>query len=337
MISLFLFACVVFFSVWLSPGISLQWPKWGQSQQQEMGRLTLSEGIRVRTDVDSPRGDGRLPVNLDKLIAPRKDLDAEFSAPLSAASVIVVDNASNSVLFSKNMDEVRSMASITKLMTALVFLDTSPEMTEYMVITPSDVREGPEYIASGDRLRVRDVFNTMLIGSSNTAAVALARHTGIAPEEFVARMNQKAKVLGLSQTVFAEPSGLDPANVSTARELVSLTRYALSREEIRGSAQRQAYTIYPAGDTARNVATTNWLMTGQVRRVSDAEIVGGKTGYIDASGYNIAVTFSQNNHDITVVVLGCADVFARYTESDLLARWVYDHFTWEGASGESDS
>ncbi len=329
MISLFLVACAIFFSVWLAPGIDWRWPSWRQPEAQEMGRLTLSEGIRVRTDVQSPRGDGRLPADIGKLIAPRKDAEAEFSAPLSAMSAIVVDSASNTVLFSKNMDDVRPIASITKLMTALVFLDTSPDMTQYMVITPDDVREGPEYIESGDRVRVRDVFNTMLIGSSNTAALALARHTGIPPEEFAARMNQKAKVLGLSQTVFVEPSGLDPANISTARELAALARYALSREDIRVSVKRQAYTIYPAGDATRNVATTNWLMTGQVRRVSDAAIVGGKTGYIDASGYNIAVTFRQNNRDITVVVLGCADVFARYTESDLLARWVYDHFTWE--------
>ncbi len=328
MISLFLLACVVFFSVWLSPGISWQWPQWGQSQTQEMGRLTLAEGIRVRTDVESPRGDGGLHANLDKLIAPRKDAESEFSAPLSAASLVVVDNASNSVLFSKNMDDVRPIASITKLMTALVFLDTSPDMTEYMTILPVDVREGPEYVESGDKLRVRDVFNTMLIGSSNTAAVALARHTGLPTEEFVARMNQKAKVLGLSQTVFAEPSGLDPANVSTARELSALTRYALTQEAVMASVKREAYTLYPAGAASRNVATTNWLMTGQVRRVSDAVVVGGKTGYIDASGYNIAVTFRKDQHDITVVVLGCADVFARYTESDLLARWVFDHFTW---------
>lgn len=328
MISFFLLACVVFFSVWLSPGISWQWPQWGQSQTQETGRLTLAEGIRVRTDVESPRGDGGLHANLDKLIAPRKDAESEFSAPLSAASLVVVDTASNSVLFSKNMDDVRSIASITKLMTALVFLDTSPDMSEYMTILPVDVREGPEYVESGDKLRVRDVFNTMLIGSSNTAAVALARHTGLPIEEFVARMNQKAKVLGLSQTVFAEPSGLDPANVSTARELSALVRYALTRETIVATVQREAYTVYPAGGTPRNVATTNWLMTGQVRRVSDATVVGGKTGYIDASGYNIAVTFKKSGHEITVVVLGCADVFARYTESDLLARWVFDHFTW---------
>lgn len=333
MISLFLLACVVFFSVWLSPGISWQWPSWGQSQTQEMGRLTLAEGIRVRTDVESPRGDGGLQANLDKLIAPRKDAESEFSAPLSAASLVVVDNASNSVLFSKNMDDVRPIASITKLMTALVFLDTSPDMTEYMTILPSDVREGPEYVESGDRLRVRDVFNAMLIGSSNTAAVALARHTGLPSEEFVARMNQKAKVLGLSQSQFAEPSGLDPANVSTARELAALTRYALTQDAVLASVKREAYTLYPAGAAPRNVATTNWLMTGQVRRVSNATVVGGKTGYIDASGYNIAVTFRKDQHDVTIVVLGCADVFARYIESDLLARWVFDHFTW-GTTGD---
>lgn len=301
--------------------------------------LPLAQGTRTPEptdggDISSPPSSG-LPITRERYLPPHKQAGAGvFTTPLSAASALVIDLASNEILYSKNIDEPRSIASITKLMTALVVLDAAPNWQKHLRITPEDVRIGPDYMQAGEAIRFTDLWHALLIGSSNTAAMALARSTGLSPDEFVARMNQKAKAMGLLQTTFAEPSGLDPQNRATARELAVVLRHAMRTDVIARTVARSSYRFVPISSSeARTVSSTDWFLTGQVKRLSEAKVLGGKTGFTEESGYCFAVQMQQRNHPIAVIVLGTADHFSRFTEADMLAAWAYRTFVWFDENG----
>lgn len=306
---------------------------WSSTPSVEVSKdnhLPLAEGARVYSE----GGDStptRFHISRNRLLPPKLHDGAAFTTPLSANSAAVVDLASNEILFSKGIDDQRSIASITKLMSAMVVLDTAPDWKETIVISSDDMRVGREYVTQGERITISDLFHASLIGSSNSATTALARSTGLSQQEFVARMNQKAKVMGLVQTNFVEPTGLDPQNRSSAREIAVVLRHAMQYDEIADVTTMQQYPFAPVNTGLRRVVdSTNWLLTGQVVRLSDAVVRGGKTGFIDESGYNLAAQMSDGTHAVAVVVLGADDHFARFTEVDMLTAWVFENFSWIG-------
>ena len=214
-------------------------------------------------------------------VAPYRLNNNSLGMKVTAQAAIIADKSTGLILWQKNPNDVRPIASISKLLTALVFLDNDPGWHKEVVIQQSDYREGGRiYVYNGEKIMVKDLFNASLVASSNNATVALARFTGLTPEEFVWAMNDKAAQLGMVNSKFFEPTGLDPANVSTASDLIKLAKAALSRPEIIQATTQSEYTF-----NVLNANRTYTLKNTDQLLNSYLKIAAGKTGYLDEAGY----------------------------------------------------
>jgi|GEM_PF-1379282 len=235
---------------------------------------------------------------------------------LPARSVYVVDKDAT-VLLAKNQDKKLSLASITKLMTALVFLDHNPGWDTSVTVTKSDdtlPAKVPYF--QGATVTTKDLFYCMLVGSRNNCATALARSTGLTQKKFIEQMNAKAYDLGLIHTVFADVSGLDPKNISTAKEFAFITHAAFENEHVRHALSVSNYTIKFLNDKKRmyGMKNTNLLLREPMKNTA----MIGKTGFIDEAGFTFATQARQDGKEITVIVLGAPDSDTRFRISKML-------------------
>ncbi|HEX7879848.1 MAG TPA: serine hydrolase, partial [Candidatus Eisenbacteria bacterium] len=151
--------------------------------------------------------------------APVVAFDPARPATLRAESAVVLDRRTGHVLWGKNADETRPVASLTKLMTALVVSESPLAMDDSITVTMDDVTgAGRSHVRAGNRVSIGDLYHCSLISSDNAATRALARATGMSSTAFVARMNQRARELGMEHSHYVETTGLDAGNVSTARD-----------------------------------------------------------------------------------------------------------------------
>jgi len=277
----------------------------------------------------------RLPeAQLRQLIetAPQKKPDASLGVEVTAESVLVVDKKTNKILYEKNSGQARSIASLTKLMTALVFLDHNPGWDEVVTISGDDYREGGiSYFIAGEQVTVKDLFYGTLVASANEGAAALVRVTGMNPEEFVAQMNAKAQALGLTNTVFADATGLRDANQSTAAEVAVVLRAALGRPEIAGAISSESYNIDIINKgVSRQIVNTNKIL-GQQFGLDNIQywVEAGKTGYLEAAGYCLASQVKNGDNKVLVVVLGSKSLQDRFTDTKSLAYWVFNNYFWQ--------
>jgi D-alanyl-D-alanine endopeptidase (penicillin-binding protein 7) len=204
-------------------------------------------------------------------------------------------------------------------MTALVFLESETPLTNIITVQPSDVRAASTtYLRNGYKLPAEDVLNLLLVGSDNAAARALARSSNMGYDAFIARMNSKAKELGLESTSYVEPSGLSAENVSSAYDLARLIAYAAADERI-GSIMRKATYTTQAGRTTISAHSTN-----QIVRTGDIDVVGGKTGFIGRSGYCLAtlLRLPQSGQQVAFVVMGAKTNASRFWETRHLFNWM---------------
>ncbi len=245
---------------------------------------------------------------------------------ISADKVLVIDPATRSVLLSKKPDEPHPLASITKLMTALIVSTKGLSMDRIETVLADDEVGGARLrVANGTPLTVRDIFYAMIVGSANNAAHALARITGQSMPMFVDEMNAKAIALGLTSTRFADTSGLDLANVSTARDIATLALTAFDQPEIRRAATTAYYPLVAEGRT-RKMKNTNGLLTDPNNGLY---VTGGKTGYLIESKWNLVVEMKDKREKpLLIVMLGSANESALFKDSRQVASWVWDHYEW---------
>jgi D-alanyl-D-alanine endopeptidase (penicillin-binding protein 7) len=258
---------------------------------------------------------------LQEAMRPRFKTDATGALvpDIRAAAAIIFDPESGQVLWEENAQDKRSIASITKVMTALVFLEDNPDLTQQITVERGDVyAASTTYLRSNDRITLDDVLHLTLIASDNAAARVLARvsHGGTSP--FIERMNEKAVELGLESTSFADPSGLNPANVSSAYDLSRLISFASANETIAPIMRTAAYTARTSRRSI-NIRNTNHLVRG-----GEVDVLGGKTGFITKAGYCLAtlLRLPQSNHQVAVVVLGAGSNNGRFWETRHLFNWL---------------
>ena len=253
-------------------------------------------------------------------VAPAEARPVASGAPsVTAVSVLVLDPADGRVLSEKN-SSIRPIASLTKLMTALIFLETNPDFDAVVEYQADDEAIGSRLsITPGETLTVRDLFYTSLVGSPNKATKALARSTGLSLDEFVRRMNDKARRLGMTNTTFIEPTGLEAANQSTTQDLAKLINYILQRPGVQQATIRPVYefTTLNSGRFHR-IKNTNSLLDDNL------PIFGGKTGYIDESGYNLGLKFKTGDRQRIVIILGSRSLWNRDNDMLKLARWALE-------------
>ncbi len=290
-------------------------------------------GIRAETGVGGDLNQ-TLPV-AQPTIPLLKSTSSTLTLPLTAAAVLVVDDTSNAVLYSKNPDAIRPLASITKLMTALVLLDLPVSWSSTTVITSEDWDGESHLVEVGEKYTLEDLWHVALIGSSNTAISALVRNSTVTSTQFVALMNVKAVALGLSTASFVEPTGLNSGNVASLGDTVSLLKEAIRRDKIFKALHTGEYYAAPLGAAKqRRIWSTNWLLTNWIPNDFSVENIVGKTGYINDSLYNFTVRLTdERGHALRIAVLGAATAEARFTEARDAATWVFKNYLWPGDPG----
>ena len=243
----------------------------------------------------------------------------EMVPDVQAAAAIVFDPETGKILYEENAKDQRSIASITKVMTALVFLEDNPDLTQEITIERSDVyAASTTYLKAKDRITYAELLHLMLIASDNAAARALARTSHGGTASFVERMNEKAIELGLDTTSFSDPSGLNPNNLSSAWDLSHLISFAASDERIASIMRTPEYTV----TTSRRqipIHSTNHLL-----REGEVQVMGGKTGFISKAGYCLATLLKlpQMDTPLAFVVLGAHSNNGRFWETRHLFDWL---------------
>jgi D-alanyl-D-alanine endopeptidase (penicillin-binding protein 7) len=238
---------------------------------------------------------------------------------IRAEAAIIYNPQNGQVLWESNSQDQRSIASITKVMTAVVTLEDSSNLSEAVVIDRSDVRAASTtYLRAGDRITREDLLHLTLIASDNAAARALARTSSHGSAGFITRMNEKAVELGLTSTKYADPSGLLAANVSSAYDMARLITHVSANEHIAGVMQKESYTA-TAGRRSIAIHSTNRLV-----REGDVDVQAGKTGFISKAGYCLATLLKlpQGGPQVAVVVLGAKSNASRFWETRHLFNWM---------------
>ncbi len=256
---------------------------------------------------------------------------------VQAQSAVVVDLDGNEELFTKNPDEVRPIASISKLMAVLVVLEHKPDLDAATTMIDSDrqIAQGGarSRLPIGMSFTNRDLLHAALMASDNRAVPALGRAVGLDPSQLVAAMNAKAKELGLQHTTFEDPVGLNSNNRSTARDLVGLLRAAMKNPTITEITQKAKYVAHPVGKPGWTIEYTN---TDVLARSGRIEVITGKTGYTDLALYCLAVAVKMaNTRPVAMVFLGAVGKMTRFADFSRVSQWLLER-KWK-AIAESKS
>lgn len=265
---------------------------------------------------------GRLTLNIR--VVPKDSLEAASLGPgVAAKAWLVMDAGTGKVLEEKNADEVRSIASLTKLMTAMVALqDVAVDRSRAVTLASGDEVGGARLqVSTGSTWTAGHLLASTLIGSTNNTAYALARSSDDSVSEFVRKMNQRATAMGLSKTRFVDPTGIEVANVSTAREVAYMALNAFADPTIRHLTAQPTFRVETAdGAGYRTITNTNSLLSD-----ASLEVTAGKTGYLIEAGWTLATQLKRpGKRELLVVVLGCADRAQSMRDAKRLAEW-----TWE--------
>lgn len=240
-------------------------------------------------------------------------------AALRSSTAYVQDLETSDVLFAKNENVVRPIASISKLMTALVVVDANLPMDEMLEISEDDVdtlKHSSSRLVVGTQLNRGDMLHLALMSSENRAAHALARHYPGGLPAFVKAMNQKAQALGMSSSHFVEPTGLSSSNVSSPRDLARLVRAASQRPLIHRYSTDTEYEVEVKTRT-QTFRNTNLLV-----RKPDWDIKVSKTGYISEAGECLVMMARIDGRDVAIVLLDSQGKLSRIGDAVRIRRIV---------------
>jgi D-alanyl-D-alanine endopeptidase (penicillin-binding protein 7) len=263
---------------------------------------------------------------LAEAIVPRYKVDAagDLVPDLRAEAAIIYNPETNEVLWEENSQSQRSIASITKVMTATVFLENAPDVSRLVTMARSDVYQASTtHLRANDLVSVDDLLHLLLIASDNAAARALARVSPQGSSGFIERMNTKAAELNLASTHYADPSGLLSENVSSAYDMARLIVHASTDERIASIMRTPEYTVQTP---KRNIT---FRSTNRLLRLGEVDVRAGKTGFISKAGYCLATLLrlpmgqgGQGGQQVAVVVLGARSNTGRFAETQNLFNWL---------------
>ena len=239
---------------------------------------------------------------------------------LRSNAVLVVDAATGEVVMDKNGDKLTPIASITKLMTAIVILESGLDLETPVALTREDVdmkKGSRSRLRTGATLTRDDLLLVALMASENRAAAALGRSYPGGTQAFVAAMNEMAIELDMNDTRFVDATGLSAGNVSSARDLAKLVRAAHGYPLIREYSTRDKATVLLSGKTKMNYRNTNGLV-----RNSRWEIDLSKTGYISEAGRCLVMQVRLASKDLIVVLLDSWGKHSRVGDANRIRKWV---------------
>jgi len=251
----------------------------------------------------------------------------EFPVPpaVTAGSVVMINADTGQVLYSVNPDERRAMASTTKMMTALLIIENCKDLNAVVATSQraAEVGESSIFLQTGETLTVYEMLNGMLIQSGNDAATALAEYEAGTVEAFADQMNIKAAQLGMTNTHFTNPHGLDdPNHYTTAADFAKLGRELMKYPQICEIVKRSEYTIpWPGQPWPRSLVNHNHMLDVY------PFITGIKTGYTDAAEQCIVTSASENGVSLIISYLGGKSLGQRDSEVVSLARFGFDSYS----------
>lgn len=266
----------------------------------------------------------RLAIAKQRAIDLGEHYDGSAMPKLASNRVLVVHQDTGEIVFAKNTNIKSPIASITKLMTAMVVLDSQQSLDEVIAITENDVdtiKGTRSRLPVGTRLTRANMLQLALMSSENRAAFSLASHYPGGRSAFVRAMNTKALSLGLMQTTFAEPTGLMYQNVSTAEDLYRLVAAAHQYPEIRNATTTIEYEIYIDGrEKPVRYKNTNTLVRG-----GEWDIGLSKTGFINEAGRCLVMQTTIDNEPMIMVFLDAAGTNKRTGDANRIRKWVEFH------------
>ena len=232
-------------------------------------------------------------------------------------SVAVIDAETGESIYEKNADTARPMASITKVMTAIVVLDSGLDMREELTLTPEDFvgpKRASSNLKSGDRLNRAEMLLMALMKSENPAAKSLSRNYPGGYDAFMRAMNRKAQELGMSTAFFGDPTGLDKRNVASSNDLVKMVRAAGNYDVIRRFSTTKSYNFYVSNFASGN-RTYSANNTSSLVRDGSYPIGISKTGFINEAGRCVVMETRINNRPAIIVILGANSSATRWGDA----------------------
>ncbi|MBT6069279.1 D-alanyl-D-alanine carboxypeptidase [Candidatus Peregrinibacteria bacterium] len=247
----------------------------------------------------------------------------EIPINLTSHAALVMDVSSNKILYEKNIDKQLPIASITKIMTAVIALEEIENLEEIAIVSREStlVPGSKVWLSQGEKIKYKDLLNSLLISSGNDAAFAIAENVAGSQELFVQKMNAKAKSLGMENTHFANSHGLDdPDNYSTASDIALLAGYALKKNFIRSIIDIKELNVMSASGISHHLTSTNKLLG------VDPEIKGLKTGStLGAGECLVALAINPYGNEIVTVILNSQ---ARFQETQYLKDKIWEAYVW---------
>jgi serine-type D-Ala-D-Ala carboxypeptidase (penicillin-binding protein 5/6) len=247
---------------------------------------------------------------------------------ISSEAAIVIDPATNTVLYEKNASEQLYPASLTKIATAIYAIENG-NLEDLVTISENAYRTmgSTVYLEKGEQLSLKQLLEGLLINSGNDAAIAIAEHLSGSVAEFSNELNTYLQdVIGVKQTHFKNPHGLfDVEHVTTAENLAVITKYAMENEvfsEIFGTKEIQW--------ESKGWDTTLYTHHKLLREMPYPGVTGGKTGYVEEAGFTLATTASRDNMSLVVITMGNAHQLDVYQDTKALLDYGFEHFTRDG-------
>lgn len=252
------------------------------------------------------------------VFADHLDKSEYLKKTINSESILIVDARTGEVLVERLSDTQRPIASLTKLMTAAVFLDHNPGWDKRISMTAADdAIPAKIYINTGDMLTTRDLFYATLLKSANNAAKALARSTGLTHAQFVEKMNQKAEKFGMTGTRFAEVTGLSVDNISTAQDLMILSKKLFSSMTFLQATTPRYLTIATSKGKRIPMKNSNKLLDVPYT------VLGSKTGFTYEAGRCLDMKVkNKQGREIIAITLGADQFGAHWDDMRLLLNTV---------------
>lgn len=250
---------------------------------------------------------------------PAVDLNPAGLPQLRSAAYIIVSERTGEVLFEQHSEKAAPIASITKLMTAMVILDARQRLTDQLTVTSEDIDQlkgTGSRLSVGTRLSREEMLNLMLMSSENRAASALARHYPGGRKAFIEAMNIKARMLGLKHTRFADSSGLDPRNISSPRDLVRMVSASASYPLIR-EFSTQSERFVRLGGRMERFGNSNPLV-----RDSEWKVGLSKTGFIREAGRCLVMQTWVRGEPVVMVLLNSEGTWTRTADAKRVRTWL---------------
>ncbi len=241
------------------------------------------------------------------------------SLALRSSVAYVIDQNTNELLYEKNASAVLPIASITKLMTAMVVLDANLPLNEILQVTNEDrdTEKGTHSrLSVGSRLTRDDMLHIALMASENRAAAALSRYYPGGRPAFISAMNEKARQLGMTQTHFSNSTGLSSQNVSTARDLAKMVNAAYQYPLIRQFSTDVSHTVYTGRQTL-TYHTTNALVRNLVWQIGVQ-----KTGFINEAGECLVMQATLSDRPVIMVFLDSSGKYSRFGDAQRIRTWL---------------